>query len=107
MQLLRPLLPLHWCQGGCTLTRANNLPVMPLFPPVIVRDNLLLMDSGDDGAMILELYFAVGEAVNSNLTTGDTLRVARAATERDTGVRPPVKAVVAMYRFITQTRGAR
>jgi len=88
------------------MTLANNRPVMPLFPPVIVRDNLLLMDSGDDGSMILELYFAVQRAADSNLTTGDTLRVARAATEWDTGVRPPVKAVVAMYRFITQKRGA-
>lgn len=88
------------------MTRPNNLPVMPLFPPVIVRDHMLLMDSGDDGSMILELYFAVQRAADSNLTTGDTLRVARAATEWDTGVRPPVKAVVAMYRFITQKRGA-
>lgn len=88
------------------MTRALNRPVMPLFPPVIVRDHMLLMDSGDDGSMLLKLMLAVNEAVNSNLTTGDTLRVARAATEWDTGVRPPVKAVVAMYRFITQKRGA-
>ena len=88
------------------MTRPNNRPVMPEFPPVIVRDHMLLMDSGDDGKMILELMLAVNEAVNSNLTTGDALRVARAATERDTGVRPPIKAVVAMYRFITQKRGA-
>ena len=88
------------------MTRAIDRPVMPDFPPVIVRDHMLLMDSGDDGSMILELYFAVNAAVNDNLTLGDTMRVARAATEWDTGVQPPVKAVVAMYRFITQKRGA-
>lgn len=82
----------------------NTIPVMPEFPPVIIRDNLLLMDSGDDGSMILELYFAVGEAVNSNLTTGDALRVARAATEWDTGVRPPIRAVIDMYRFVTRNK---
>jgi len=82
----------------------NTTPVMPEFPPVIVRDNLLLMDSGDDGSMILELYFAVGEAVNSNLTTGDALRVARRATEWDTGVQPPIRAVIDMYRFVTRNQ---
>ena len=87
-------------------TTPTRRPLMPEFPPVIVRDNLLLMDSGDDGSMILELYFAVQRSVQSNLTTGDALRVARAATEWDTGVRPPVRDVVAMYRFITQKRGA-
>tara|TARA_R100001594_G_scaffold47688_1_gene80540 strand:+ start:309 stop:581 length:273 start_codon:yes stop_codon:yes gene_type:complete len=85
------------------MTIANNK-VMPAFPPVIIRDNLLLMDSGDDGSMILELYFAVGEAVNSNLTTGDALRVARAATEWDTGVQPPIRAVIDMYRFVTRNQ---
>ena len=87
------------------MTRPNNQPVMPEFPPVIVRDNLLLLDGGDDGEMLVTLYTNLLRAVQ-DLTTGDALRVARGYTAEDTGVRPPIKAVVAMYRFITQKRGA-
>ena len=82
----------------------NTIPVMPEFPPVIVRDNMLCLDGGDDGKMIWDLMLAVNEAVNSNLTLADAIRAARKATEWDTGVQPPIRAVIDMYRFVTRNQ---
>ena len=45
-----------------------STPVMPEFPPVIVRDNMLCLEGGDDGKMIWDLMLAVNEAVDDNLT---------------------------------------
>ena len=83
------------------MTIANNK-VMPAFPPVIVRGNMLCLEGGDDGKMIWDLLLAVNAAVNDNLTLGDAIRAARRATEWDTGVQPPIRAVIDMYRFVTQ-----
>ena len=81
-----------------------SIPVMPEFPPVIVRDNMLCLEGGDDGKMIWDLMLAVNAAVNDNLTLGDASRAARKASEWDTGVQPPIAAVINMYRFVTRNK---
>ena len=87
------------------MTRAKNMiPVMPEFQPVIIRDHMLCLGGRDDGEMLVTLYTNLLRAVQ-DLTTGDALRVARDYTAEDTGVRPPVEAVVAMYRHIRNQKG--
>ena len=80
-----------------------SIPVMPEFPPVIVRDNMLCLEGGDDGKMIWDLMLAVNAAVN-DLTEVDAIEAARKATEWDTGVQPPIEAVITMYEFVTRNK---